>query len=625
MKIVILSGGTGSIALQQGLYDALERQLDGIDIKIIVNAYDNGLSTGAVRRVMNGRILGPSDVRKNQTTRLKLRDPDDPWLPFQEFRFTAESSTKARDLCDRKVSQLIRELERRGRPADCRTALFDAMAQFFAAPLAASIRYDDFSLANILYAGLAASNGNSLRAAARILAAAMDLPDNVLLNDDRSLFLGAVTQSGKRIDDEGEIVTWGRASDPIVDVFFVDPDGNEARPDFCLESWKAIIEADLVILSSGTQWSSLIPTYASRGFDAAIRDSNAKVLMVMNRTPDKDSPGQTATDIIDALVPRYFDAGRLHVLIDADSNPRMRHVTHTARSKSASLVEATLSKPNDPADKHNPAKLIKAIGYVCFKEHMDSDFFMFDYDDTLCGRENKYPKSSRFNVEGITRLNSLTQIGICTGNTIRALDFRPTPQIESQAAARNQLLIFADGGANEYSYDTQRIVNDDLHCAEVVQCISPHALLPQTGPHSATEIIAALRRAGIPDAKIENRGNAVIAIKPVDVDERRAVMSLARNILNGSDLHVVESGRTTIEIRKRALSKVLALQHLCSRSASGCRITYVGDELDSGNDHDIQQFATAEPRIKCLHVDSPAETAFFIFTLTGRLQRNAAH
>src|SRR5688572_22976284 len=53
VKTVIFTGGTGSIALQRGLYYALDSKLDGIETRVIVNAYDNGLSTGAVRRVMN--------------------------------------------------------------------------------------------------------------------------------------------------------------------------------------------------------------------------------------------------------------------------------------------------------------------------------------------------------------------------------------------------------------------------------------------------------------------------------------------------------------------------------------------------------------------------------------------
>ena len=65
-KILIFGGGTGSIALQKGF-----SQLFGNDkckIDIVINAYDNGKSTGECRKVFNNKILGPSDLRKNHMT-----------------------------------------------------------------------------------------------------------------------------------------------------------------------------------------------------------------------------------------------------------------------------------------------------------------------------------------------------------------------------------------------------------------------------------------------------------------------------------------------------------------------------------------------------------------------------
>src|SRR3954454_9618065 len=106
MRIVILCGGSGSSALQYGLYHTLEKRVDGVDVRVLVNAYDNGRSTGTVRQVMNGQILGPSDVRKNHATRCRLMYPDSPWIEFLDFRFTASVST-ARDLCFKKAQEIL--------------------------------------------------------------------------------------------------------------------------------------------------------------------------------------------------------------------------------------------------------------------------------------------------------------------------------------------------------------------------------------------------------------------------------------------------------------------------------------------------------------------------------------
>ena len=614
MRIVILTGGTGSIALQRGLHAFLGQDLDGVSTKIIVNAYDNGLSTGSVRQVMHGQILGPSDVRKNQMTRLQLEDPGNPWLGFLGRRFTVDP-LEARKHCHAEVDQLVRELETTGRPHDCRPLLIGAIEEYFASPLALKVAYDDFSLANVVYAGLARLNGNSLRAAGRRMAAALGIPDHVLLNDDRSLFLGAVTRSGKRINDEGDIVSWGNREDPIVDIVLTGPDGEEECPMLCLEAWQAIIEADLIILSSGTQWSSLIPTYASSGFSAAIRDSRARVVMVVNRTPDHDSPGQSISDIIRVLVPRYFDTGRLHLLADSRGHASMCSLDADASARVASFSSMELSDTSVPLEKHDPNRLARGIGHVFFREYLDSELFLFDYDDTLFGRENEYPRSSAFNIRGLAQLNAMTEVGICTGNTVQKLNLRA-----AGVETHKPLLVFADGGINRYSCRTTSLDGVMAQALEPETCVAPEVRLPTSGTYSAKQIMATLRRVGIPDSSIDNRGNALIAVRPIARESRRAALYMMRHLVHGSELEVRESGRTTLEIRSPALSKLAAIAHLRGKSRVPRQITYVGDECDTGNDREIQELAHAGDGVKCLHVSSPAQTGFFIATLLSYLQ-----
>lgn len=621
VRTVIFTGGTGSVALQRGLYRALDTRFDGIDTKVIVNAYDNGLSTGIVRRVMDGQILGPSDVRKNQATRLRLENPASPWLEFVDCRFTTEAQ-RARTFCASKVTELVSRLQEQGIETDSRDVLLASLDSYFQSPIADLVEYRDFSLANVVYSGLAAAHGNSLRAAATIMARAMGIADNVLLNDDQSLFLGAVTRSGHRIKDEGEIVCWGSEADPISDVFFWKANGEPAKPHLCLEAWRAIVEADLIVLSSGTLWSSLIPTYASEGFRSAINSSKASILMVMNRTPDRDSPGQSASEIVTALVPRYFEAGRLRVVADENSHPRMRAINAASLAKLASFTEAKLSTPDEPPEKHDPDLLAAAIGKIFFREYLDSSTYVFDYDDTLVGRNRTYPRSSRFNVQGIWRLNGMTQVGICSGNTINAIRLGDgEPSATPTEANGRPLKAFADGGINEYAiHPNPTKVNRESGSAPL-RCVCPAALLPAEGLNDARRILAALQRAGISGDKLEIRGNAIIAIRPVEKAYRRAVQCLVSHVIAGSDLVMRERGTTTIEICSPTLSKYYALKQVCAVSPSERTITYVGDELESGNDHEIAKLAYEEERMRCLYVDSPAETAFFIATLLAHLEQ----
>ena len=59
MRIVIFSGGRGCTNIIKSMLNQTQA-----DLSIIVNAYDNGKSTGRIRAFIPG-ILGPSDIRKN--------------------------------------------------------------------------------------------------------------------------------------------------------------------------------------------------------------------------------------------------------------------------------------------------------------------------------------------------------------------------------------------------------------------------------------------------------------------------------------------------------------------------------------------------------------------------------
>ena len=58
-KIVLFSGGTGNTRFVN-----LINKLPNVELSILVNGYDDGKSTGEIRKYIPG-MLGPSDFRKN--------------------------------------------------------------------------------------------------------------------------------------------------------------------------------------------------------------------------------------------------------------------------------------------------------------------------------------------------------------------------------------------------------------------------------------------------------------------------------------------------------------------------------------------------------------------------------
>lgn len=638
MNILIIAGGTGSIALQTGLYSLIGEQLDGITTKVLVNAYDNGLSTGTVRKVMGGKILGPSDVRKNQTTRLKLEQPNSVWHKLLDIRFTEESS-KAKEFCLKQVKDILA-------PVDAKAAILvnEAIDEYFSVPLSANVDYSDFSLANIVYAGFAKANQYSLRKAASIMAQLMGIQDNVILNSDESLFLGAVSKKGITVTDEGDIVSWGKVDDPFQSIFFYDSKGDLKTPVLCEEAKDAIADADLIILSSGTQWSSLIPTYESKGFANAIAKSKARIVMVMNRMPDKDSPGQGAGDIVDLIVPKYFPSKTIRLLVDSTSPAIMREVSDASKALLAWVESADMHPEKwglgDVSEtKHNPQSLAKAVLRTAYREYIARKSFMFDYDDTLVGRSGKFGKSSAFNMLALRLLQASIgkdKIHICTGNGVKAVKF---PRHDSHSSvwqlgdmftdARTYLntiprdfAVFADGGVNLYAVNTATAnINsmiDEIYVPEFVKCIAPEYLLTaNANVPSADALKRVLIQNGIPVEKIENRGDVMVSIKPIDEVYRNMVLSLTRLITEDLGLIARATGRTTIDITRPGLSKVPAVKYVLDNSDSKVTMTYVGDEVISGNDQPVAEMN--DHRVKCFNTSGPAETALLLIATLSHI------
>ena len=68
LNIVVFNGGRGAATIIPAL---IEQQ--GINLTSVVNAYDDGKSTGEIRNFFG--MLGPSDIRKVQQLMLPENDP----------------------------------------------------------------------------------------------------------------------------------------------------------------------------------------------------------------------------------------------------------------------------------------------------------------------------------------------------------------------------------------------------------------------------------------------------------------------------------------------------------------------------------------------------------------------
>jgi 2-phospho-L-lactate transferase/gluconeogenesis factor (CofD/UPF0052 family) len=310
VNVVLFSGGRGS--------GALTRQLvcrPGVSLTIAINGYDDGASTGEVRRFL-GASLGPSDFRKNAS------------------RLAAELKTCSSDLVDLLGSRLPVDVPpsaavelltkiTSGTLHDRR--LVDWMHAFLyeysrqATPFA----FGDCSIGNLVFAGAYLRAKRDFNRAVDDYCALLGIPTGLIENvtDGANAHLVALDAAGRLLRTEEAIVD-ARAQNTIKSLFLVDrPLGDEEARQLeasgpeaaarALEARRAkvtlnprlagkIALADVIIYAPGTQHSSLFPSYMTPGLgDAIAANLRAIKLLVTNIQTDAEITGSTAVDLID--------------------------------------------------------------------------------------------------------------------------------------------------------------------------------------------------------------------------------------------------------------------------------------------------------------------------------------
>jgi uncharacterized cofD-like protein len=296
MNITIFSGGSGSEQLQEGLWSLFGEH---VHISIIVNGYDDGKSTGIVRKVCNQMILGPSDLRKNQLIRHRLRHGKTSLYNFLQERVTSLDPKPY-------IINQISVYANSWKPSTIDILL--AMVEYWFSLGYAGL-YEDFNIGNIIYASLFINQG--IKKSIQTLNDMLDIPDEVLFHSNEALQLHAYTESGILLDTEESIVNHC-STDRIKEVFLT-CQNKRCIPE--LESYvvERILNSDIILFSCGTQWSSLIPTYLAKDFYSIIQHTTCPKYLVLNLKNDKDMIGYDYNDYI-SLLESYLPLSNITLL-----------------------------------------------------------------------------------------------------------------------------------------------------------------------------------------------------------------------------------------------------------------------------------------------------------------------
>lgn len=414
LRVVLFSGGRGSGALGRLLIRDAR-----IDLTIAINGYDDGASTGEVRRFL-GACLGPSDFRKNASrlaaelctapadlitlldTRLPV--PCDTTLARSTLSAVPETSQPWRAEVARRLDAFLAELDRTRRP----------------------FAFADCSVGNLVFAGSFLLAGRDFNLAVDDYSALLGLPTGLIANvtDGTDAYLVALDTSGELLASE-EAVVDAKRQNRIEDIFLIDRPLDEVEQGrvaaLSIEARRAdlagrgtgvrvnpvVVEAlraaHLIIYAPGTQHSSLFPSYLTPGLSGAIASNLSAIkLLITNLQRDAEITGASAVDIIDralfylrekgrrtdptpCLITHYLlnDPGRestpAHVplgAVDTLEDPRLVRIGHyedgvtghhDAEKILAPFVASLLGSDREPAvavylhDADSPNKLIQTL------------------------------------------------------------------------------------------------------------------------------------------------------------------------------------------------------------------------------------------------------------------------
>jgi 2-phospho-L-lactate transferase/gluconeogenesis factor (CofD/UPF0052 family) len=318
-------------------------------LTVAVNGYDDGASTGEVRRLL-GDSLGPSDFRKNasrlarelQSCPAALIDLLDLRLPnpcAREDALAILSTVALTDIdnqhaCAARVRALAGSLE-----AAWRTPIVERL-RHFARELESTrqpFEFSDCALGNLVFAGSFLAEGRTFNEANDDYSGLLGLPPGLVENvtDGTNAFLAAIDVDDRLLGSEAEIVDAKRRN-RIKDIYLIDrplteherrtlealsPDEvatflNGRAPAVAVNPRLVdrIALADLIIYSPGTQHSSLFPSYLTPGLSAAIaRNLTAIKLLVTNIQTDAEIVGSSAVDIVERALYYFKEKGRLGI------------------------------------------------------------------------------------------------------------------------------------------------------------------------------------------------------------------------------------------------------------------------------------------------------------------------
>src|ERR1700761_9453381 len=376
MRIVLFCGGRGSATIIR----ALLRRPD-VDLTLIVNAFDDGLSTGALRNFIPG-MLGPSDFRKNLSylfgnysqAQYALKNLMEYRLPggTEIEKLSRFASGGEIAMFDAPLAGWFAQMQ----PTSLQR-MRELLARFFAR--GGDFDYRDCSLGNLVFAGAYLSHGEDFNAAAAEVGDLVGARAHLLnVGTQQNRVLAGLKQDGTLLASEAELVG-AQSPAPITHIYLLEKpltpkekqalealdtagknawlSARDAAPTLSRPAAQAIAGADIILYGPGTQHSSLFPSYRIAAGALGAAPATVKAL-VMNLDSDNDIQGLSASDVVDRAL--GYGASVTHILRNADASRLPPGALSADCYRGATVMHGAFATPARP-QVHNGTAVADAV------------------------------------------------------------------------------------------------------------------------------------------------------------------------------------------------------------------------------------------------------------------------
>ena len=401
LKVLLFCGGSGGKDVMQGLI-----QYPFFDVLVMVNAYDDGKSTGYLRRIIPG-FLGPSDVRKNFSHLMDASDFSKRILKdLLEYRFPngVDDKKALQDVHNiiQGKSVSIGELDvllKKTAPGDLThiRIYLKALVDYIHAHRIA-FDFEDCSFGNLLLTGCFIKNDNDFNIAIEEMYSFLRPRGRVYnVTKGENLFLSAVTDENEFLPSEAAMVERNINAE-LTEIFLFPAYLSEKErkkidkmsiqkkikhlrelekyPELGEKAREVIAESDIIIYAPGTQNSSLFPTYLTKGFaEAVFHNKKAKKIFITNIGGDNEIQKSSAEDIIEKALYYFNRKGELsytlkdladYYFINAGTDVDPKYIKFLDRLHLNSIVHDNFEK--DFSGRHDGNKVAEKLVQVMSAE-----------------------------------------------------------------------------------------------------------------------------------------------------------------------------------------------------------------------------------------------------------------